>query len=104
MHFFDTARKQKNILPIYEKCKCKKYSRKQQILANYGAFSIRETKSREKITLIENEKLISDNDEVANCQNNVFSNLVKNIEVPKYEVMESFHQNIESPALKAILK
>ena len=35
------------------------------------------TKSRGKITLIENEKLVSDNTEVANCVNNLFSNIVK---------------------------
>ena len=37
------------------------------------------TKCREKITLIENEKLVSDNTEVANFFNNFFSNIVKNL-------------------------
>ena len=40
-----------------------------------------ETKSREKFTLIENENLVSDDAEVANCLNNFFSNIVKNVEV-----------------------
>ena len=35
------------------------------------------TKSREKITLIENENLVSDDAEVANCLNNVFLMLLK---------------------------
>ena len=34
-------------------------------------------KSREKITLIENENLVSDDAAVANCLNNCFSNIVK---------------------------
>ena len=36
-----------------------------------------ETKARGKFTLIENEKLVSDNTKVANCLNNLFSNIVK---------------------------
>ena len=44
-------------------------------------FLSEKTKSREKITLIENENLVSDDAEVANCLNNFFSNIVKNVEV-----------------------
>ena len=47
-------------------------------------FLSEKTKSREKITLIENEKLVSYNTEVANYLNNFFSNIVKNLEIPKY--------------------
>ena len=50
------------------------------------SFLSEKTKSREKITLIENENLVSDDAEVANCLNNFFSNIVKNLEIPKYEV------------------
>ena len=42
-------------------------------------FLSEKTKSREKITLIENENLVSDDAEVANCLNNFFSNIVKNV-------------------------
>ena len=67
-------------------------------------FLSEKTKSRKKITLIENDKLVSDNTEIANCLNNFFSNIIKNLEIPMYEVKDSFHQNIESPTLKAVLK
>ena len=54
--------------------------------------------------MIENEKLVSNNIKVANCLNYFFSNIVKNLEIPKYEVKDNFHQNMESPALKAVFK
>ena len=49
-------------------------------------FLSEKTKSREKITSIQNENLVSDDTEVENCFNNFFSNIVKNFEIPKYEV------------------
>ena len=39
------------------------------------AFYSKKTKSREKITLIENENLVSDDAKEANCLNNFFSNI-----------------------------
>ena len=75
---------------IFCQSQCKKYNRQQRILANYKAFSIREKKSKEKITSIENEKLVSDNTEVANCLKNFLSNIVKNLEIPismKYRII-----------------
>ena len=54
--------------------------------------------------MIENEKLVSDNTEVANCLDNFFSNIVKNLDIRKYEVKDNFHQNIQSPTLKGVLK
>ena len=54
--------------------------------------------------MIENEKLVSDNTEVENCLNNFFSNIVKILEIPMYELKDNFHQNIESPSLKEVLK
>ena len=63
------------------------------------------TKSRAKITLIENENLVSNVAEVANCPNNFFSNIVQNLEMPKYDVKDDLHLNMNShPALKAFLK
>ena len=67
-------------------------------------FLSEKAKSREKTTLLRNEKLVSDNTEVANCLTNFFSNIIKNVEIPKDEVKDNFHQNIESQALKAVLK
>ena len=44
-------------------------------------FLSKKTESREEIALIENEKLVSDNTEAANCLNNFFSNIVKTSQV-----------------------
>ena len=46
-------------------------------------FLLEKTKSRVKNSLIENEKPVSDSTEIANCLNNFFSNIVKNLEIPK---------------------
>ena len=63
------------------------------------------TKSGEKITLIESENLVSDDAEVANCLNNFFCNVVENLEIPKYEVEDALHLNMNShPTLKAFFK
>ena len=66
-------------------------------------FLSEKTKSREKITLIEKENLVSDDAEVANYLNNFFSNFVKNLEIPKYDVEDDLHLNMNShPTLKAV--
>ena len=68
-------------------------------------FLSEKTKSREKITLIENKNLVSDDAEVANCLNNFFSNIVKNLEISKYEVQVDLHLNMNSyTTLKAVFK
>ena len=68
-------------------------------------FLAKKTKLREKITLIENENLVSDDAEVATCLNNFFSYIVKNLEIPKYDVEDDLHLNMNShPTLKAVFK
>ena len=53
--------------------------------------------------MIENENLVSDDAEVANCLNNFFSNIVKNLEIPKYDVEDDLYLNINiHPTLKAV--
>ena len=55
--------------------------------------------------MIKNENLVSDETEVANCLNNFFSNVAKNLEIPKYEVEDDLHLNMNShPTRKAIFK
>ena len=55
--------------------------------------------------MIEDENLVSDDAEVANCLNIFFSNIVKNLEIPKYEVVDDLHLNMSShPTLKAVFK
>ena len=49
--------------------------------------------------------MVSDNAEVANCLNNSFSNIVKNLERPKYEEEDDLHLHMNShPTLKAVFK
>ena len=55
--------------------------------------------------MIEKENLVSDDAEVANYLNNFFSNFVKNLEIPKYDVEDDLHLNMNShPTLKAVFK
>ena len=46
--------------------------------------------------MIENENLVSDDAELANYLNNFFSNIVKNLEISKYEVEDDLHLNMKS--------
>ena len=49
--------------------------------------------------------MVSDDAEVANCLNNFFSYIVKNLEIPKYDVEDDLHLNMNShPTLKAVFK
>ena len=66
-------------------------------------FLSEKTKLREKITLIEDKNLVSDDVEVASCVNNFFSNIVKNLEIPGVE--DDLHVNMNShPTFKAVFK
>ena len=78
---------------------------KKKLWQTIKPFVSEKTKSRKKITLIEDENLVSDNVEVANCVNNFFSNIVKNLEIPKYGVEDDLHVNMNShPTFKAVFK
>ena len=46
-------------------------------------------KSRENIILVSNEKITSDEVEVANTLNNLLSNIINNLKIPEYYVEES---------------
>ena len=60
-------------------------------------------KSREKITLVEKEELVSSESDVAQCFNLFFSNIVKNLDIPKYVVRDMLHLNLKNhPILMAI--
>ena len=62
-------------------------------------------KSRVKITLVEKEELISSESDVAQRFNQFFSNIVKNLDIPKYVVGDTLHLNLKNhPILMAILK
>ena len=62
-------------------------------------------KSREKITLVEKEELVSSESHVAQRFNQFLSNIVKNLDIPKYMVGDTLHVNLKNhPILMAILK
>ena len=68
-------------------------------------FLSEKNKSREKITLVKNEEVISDDVEVANTLNNYFSNVVKNLKIPEKFVTDSLPQSLSGHStLNAILK
>ena len=62
-------------------------------------------KFRENIILVNNERITSDEVEVANTLNDFFSSIIKNLELPEYYVEDKLSHNLSShPTLKAILK
>ena len=62
-------------------------------------------KSREKITLVGEEELVSSESDVAQRFNQSFSNIVKNHDIPRYVVEDTLHLNLKKhPILMAILK
>ena len=58
----------------------------------------------EKIIIVENDEIISNNKEVAEVLNTFFSNVVSNPNIPEYPVNDPFIDNINDPILKAIFK
>ena len=60
--------------------------------------------SREKINLTENEKMLTSESETAETLNNFFSNIVKKLNIPKFNSNNSVTKNIKDPVFKAILK
>ena len=62
-------------------------------------------KSRENITLVNNENITSKEAEVANTLNNFFSTIIKNLKIPEYYAENNLPPNFSRhPTLKAILK
>ena len=60
--------------------------------------------SREKINLTENEKMLTSESETAETLNNFFSNIVKKLNIPKFNSNNSVTENMKGPVFKAILK
>ena len=68
-------------------------------------FFSNKTKSREKIILVNNERITSDEVEVANTLYDFISNIIKNLKLPEYYVEDKHSHSLSShPTLKAILK
>ena len=68
-------------------------------------FLVDKVKSRETITLVNNENIETDENEVAKTFNDFFSNIVKNLKIPEYQCEDDLHKRLSShPVLQAILK
>ena len=60
--------------------------------------------NNEKITLVDNEKIITNDKEIAKVLNDFFSNIIKTLNIPKKDHTDSIVENVRDPTLKAILK
>ena len=60
--------------------------------------------SREKTNLIENEKALTSESKTTETLNNFFSNIVKKLEIPKFDSNDLVTENIKDPVFKAISK
>ena len=68
-------------------------------------FLSEKNKSKEKITLIKNDEIISDDLEVANTLNKYFSNVVKNLKIPEKFANNNLPRILSKhPTLNAIMK
>ena len=60
--------------------------------------------SSEKITLIDDDEPITDEQIVANTLNDFFSSIVTSLNLPKSQNADALSNNIDHPTLKAIMK
>ena len=60
--------------------------------------------NNEKITLVDNGKIITNDQETAKVLNDFFSNIIKTLNIPKKEHTDSIVKNFRDPTLKVILK
>ena len=60
--------------------------------------------SKEQITLVENNEIISEDSDVAQTLNSFFSNIVTNLKIPAYADSNSNLENVSDPIIKLILK
>ena len=58
----------------------------------------------EKITLADNEKVITNDKEIAKFLNDFFSNIIKTLNIRKKDRTDSIIENVRDFTLKAILK
>ena len=60
--------------------------------------------SNQKITLIENDEIINNDQETARIFNTFFSNIVSNLNIPEYSNCDRTSDNMNDPVAKAIVK
>ena len=58
----------------------------------------------EKMTPIDNDKIVKNDDDTAKFLNNFFSNIVRDLKIPDYNNCDPLAENIQEPVLKAIVK
>ena len=58
----------------------------------------------ETITLVHNEKIITNDKEIAKLLNDFFSNIIETLNIPQKNHTDSINENVRDPTLKAILK
>ena len=60
--------------------------------------------SRGTINMTDNEKMLTSESETGETLNNLFSNKVKKLSIPKFNSNNSVTENIKDPVIKAILQ
>ena len=60
--------------------------------------------SNEKVTLIEDNNIVENDEKTATVFNNFFSNIIKNLGVPQYNEIDPVSQNLDNTLMKAIMK
>ena len=60
--------------------------------------------STQKITLIDNDKIVENEDDTARVLNTFFSNTISDLNIPDYNNCDALAENIQEPILKAIVK
>ena len=58
--------------------------------------------NKEKITLVDNENIITNGKEIAKVLNDFFSNIIKPLNIPKKDHSDSIVENVRDPTLKSI--
>ena len=53
---------------------------------------------------MEEEEIIKTDQALAKVLNNIFSNIIKNPEIPQYDQVDPICQSIKDPVIKAIIK
>ena len=55
--------------------------------------------NNEKITLVDNEKIITNGKDIAKVWNDFFSNIIKTLNIPKKDHTDSVVKNVRDPTL-----
>ena len=55
--------------------------------------------NNEKITLVDNEKIITNGKDIAKVLNDFFSNIIKTLNIPKKDHTDSVVKNVRDPTL-----